>query len=440
MDKSRTRFYELLQCQPNATDEELKKAYRVRSLKLHPDKGGDPEAFKDMKYAYDVLKEPHSRWIYDNFGEAGVKAKEGTQPSPEMIAHIFASLGCCHRLLIVLVLTLILGYLLLFPILLSIRWDHPHSMDFAHVFIPVWLALSVILVVCVCCIPIQRPDDEAEQRSMYAGKICSIIAVAILFGFLWLLVLRLDGETKHSYLWVLWPWMVVELGLLVAKMWVVNQITIVMSSAEKGLYAAAETSPHVFNLIFICLLAWKMDGSGMSWWEVFWPFWVQFGIGVCLQLSRCAFVRSDVEESEGEAGLPDGWEALWSSQEKRFYYVNISTGDHTYEKPQASPSQAKDENHAKKAQIAITMIGLVLKLMLVVLICYKLAHPRAYPAWVVFLPLFVVTGCCCCTASCIVCCFVPPSSDEDDEERGRFASADDKADGVPGATYGTIPR
>ncbi|GFH11188.1 uncharacterized protein HaLaN_06649 [Haematococcus lacustris] len=60
-----TRYYEILGVDKNATPDELKKAHRKLALRFHPDKGGDPDKFKEINEAYDVLKDEKKREIYD---------------------------------------------------------------------------------------------------------------------------------------------------------------------------------------------------------------------------------------------------------------------------------------------------------------------------------------------------------------------------------------
>jgi len=72
-----TKYYDLLEVQPDATESDLKKAYRKKALRLHPDKGGDPELFKEVTHAYEVLSDSQKRSIYDTRGEAGLSESGG---------------------------------------------------------------------------------------------------------------------------------------------------------------------------------------------------------------------------------------------------------------------------------------------------------------------------------------------------------------------------
>jgi molecular chaperone DnaJ len=70
-------YYSILEVQRGASDDEVKKAYRRLAMKWHPDRNsGSKEAeekFKDITEAYDVLRDPQKRAMYDRYGEAGLR-------------------------------------------------------------------------------------------------------------------------------------------------------------------------------------------------------------------------------------------------------------------------------------------------------------------------------------------------------------------------------
>jgi molecular chaperone DnaJ len=74
-------YYEVLGVSRDASEADIKKAYRRLAMKHHPDRNpGDPKAeaaFKEAKEAYEVLSEKDKRAVYDQHGHAGVEAAAG---------------------------------------------------------------------------------------------------------------------------------------------------------------------------------------------------------------------------------------------------------------------------------------------------------------------------------------------------------------------------
>lgn len=75
-----TDYYEVLDVRPDATQEEIKEAYRKRAFETHPDRRDDAEAheeFVEVRAAYDTLSDPHARARYDR-----KRAQSGDEASP----------------------------------------------------------------------------------------------------------------------------------------------------------------------------------------------------------------------------------------------------------------------------------------------------------------------------------------------------------------------
>ena len=79
---SKRDYYEILDVQKNATEKEIKKAFKRLAMKHHPDRNQDNQdeaevKFKEGKEAYDILSDSQKRAAYDQFGHAGVEQSAG---------------------------------------------------------------------------------------------------------------------------------------------------------------------------------------------------------------------------------------------------------------------------------------------------------------------------------------------------------------------------
>lgn len=88
-------YYEVLGVARDVSKSELKKAYRKKAIKFHPDKNPDnkeaEEKFKEASEAYEVLNDDNKRQIYDQFGHRGLEGVGHSGPSG--FEDIFSSFG-----------------------------------------------------------------------------------------------------------------------------------------------------------------------------------------------------------------------------------------------------------------------------------------------------------------------------------------------------------
>lgn len=95
-----TKYYDLLGVPQDASESQLKSAYRKGALKHHPDKNAhNPEAaekFKEISTAYETLSDPQKRSMYDQFGEAGLEqggGMGGGMAAEDLFAQFFGGGG-----------------------------------------------------------------------------------------------------------------------------------------------------------------------------------------------------------------------------------------------------------------------------------------------------------------------------------------------------------
>lgn len=134
-------FYEILGLDRECTASDVKKAFRKRALETHPDRGGDPEEFKRVGKAKDVLSDPQRRKYYDVYGEDGVEFFERWQSADpnEMLAQVGSGGIVCFCITNLMCV----AFLLCFPIFLMVRED---DWMWGWVFAPIWVIDALVLL------------------------------------------------------------------------------------------------------------------------------------------------------------------------------------------------------------------------------------------------------------------------------------------------------
>jgi DnaJ-class molecular chaperone len=89
-------LYEILGVRRDATEEEIRRAYRTLAREHHPDVSGDPaaeERFKEIAGAYEILSDPDKRARYDTFGSANGPPGAGFADLSEIFEMFFGGAG-----------------------------------------------------------------------------------------------------------------------------------------------------------------------------------------------------------------------------------------------------------------------------------------------------------------------------------------------------------
>ncbi|KAK6338427.1 Type I HSP40 co-chaperone [Orbilia blumenaviensis] len=92
------KYYDALGVAADATEAQLKKAYRVNALKYHPDKNPSPEAaekFKELSHAYEILSDSQKRQVYDQYGEEGLSGAGADMgmSAEDLFSQFFGGMG-----------------------------------------------------------------------------------------------------------------------------------------------------------------------------------------------------------------------------------------------------------------------------------------------------------------------------------------------------------
>mmetsp|Transcript_12611 Transcript_12611/g.34971 ORF Transcript_12611/g.34971 Transcript_12611/m.34971 type:complete len:582 (-) Transcript_12611:6987-8732(-) len=325
-------FYSILGVDRDASQDEIKRAYKKQSLLMHPDKlaqkgktvtDEDQAKFTRMKEAYEVLSDPHKRETFDAVGERGMRwMEEPFSIDPQELAHNFATSSVLDRSKIFSIFVFGAVSVLILPFLVCLHVDGvfgPGASWFATL-IPLWFWNTFILFYHVRVIlmgPIQKPDHVADQDWQdplpMKKRYFSLARFLLIVLFELLVAMKLDLIVSIPWSIIFFPLYIWEATTLYKK-WPLARMRIVtvedleqalgkpftqFTQPEKDLIGKRyNVVPHLnspefeaaqklkvrarhdiikslFRVVFVIVLLIQLDGRfDWNWWIVFSPFWV----------------------------------------------------------------------------------------------------------------------------------------------------------------------
>eukprot|EP00903_Cladosiphon_okamuranus_P020638 g18948.t1 len=446
-DENRDELYTLLDVNKRATPAEIKRAYRNKSLQMHPDKlnqrgqevtDKDRADFQRMKAAYDVLSDPQKRELYDQLGETGMLMMEDPFAAKDNMVKNFLRMGTRDRLRLVIFVLLFVGAVLLWPILFCAKVDGDTSASWVALWTPLWIYNALGLwyfVYLVSLGKIKAPEGMEEGWTdpyPLPLRVLALVKWTLLVLFQIFLTMRLDNDIDWSYAAVGSPlliWMGLQLfghAYEATRPAPPDRSDESMLNEEEGgippdqekreqaiakrteaRYAVGKDCIWMLQLVFLVI---KLDEDvDWSWWVVFLPTWfVLFGqlLGYYVDYSLAKKLAQGTEGKEEED--------LTQEEKERI----------------ADASQLIVHATTSCCCWGFTFVTVVLAVNAIA--------GADYSAFVIFIPQFVIAGTLLCCMVCFICCVrdLPDMDGDgvpDHEEGGSGVTAPPHAP----ASYGT---
>ncbi|CAM9522892.1 unnamed protein product [Chrysoparadoxa australica] len=423
-------FYTLLNVEQDADASAIKRAYKRRSLEMHPDKlnqkghevtDEDRAQFQRMKEGYEILSDPERRKVYDEMGEAGIKMMEDPASAfgPDQLMNNFTTMRNRDRLRLCLFVLLLVGTMLLYPILLCAKIDGDIGGSWAAIWIPLWAYDLLGLYALGYAVslgkmsPPEGLEDEWEEPSPLIDRVKGLVTFCLFVLFQVLLVVRLDGHSSMRW------------GAVFIPMFLWESVTAATNlrdgccvplpepdgteSAEQNedeeeafspyaqkLEAAVEhkaeaTKSAVKSLMRLWQLAFlvvKLDMTvSWNWWAVFSPLWVYLGFLLVLNLLECYMAREVKAEAlkTEDANVAARAEAIAQEMSSHAFYDCCGWS-----------------------------IMFVISMLLVARL-----QSAGYSVFVVISPILAMACLLVCCMSCAICCVRDMEGMDLDEEMGE---------------------
>ncbi|KAK8812207.1 hypothetical protein WA158_007441 [Blastocystis sp. Blastoise] len=309
-----TRLYDLFDVAPDATPQEIKKAFHKLALKYHPDKNpGDEEAAKkfiSFKNAYDILSDPRKRDAYDKYGFNVANALDdpyAAATSPEAMAGILQSFSNGFRLFIFLFFFFVAFMIIYFPITLGLQLDGTIQWLYTCVFIPIYLLDIPVILICFYSIYTlfvylftykkrKNQDSELDEDSDPIQDILSSLFQSVSTLFYVIATITVCLSLDFHYFNLTLSLIPLFIGYLLGLM-----STIIDAIFSRISWSDALSSlPSVIVIVTILLSSLVYDQiATFSYFHAFIPIWVFFAIKYLLTLNL--FRLSHVAKRNGDS-------------------------------------------------------------------------------------------------------------------------------------------
>jgi len=441
----------------DATQDEVKRAYKRQSLQMHPDKLAqrgmtvteqDQAKFQKMKEAYEVLSDNHKRETYDAIGEKGLKwLEEPFSINPQEMARNFANSSSVDRAKIFAIFVGIAVALFLLPVLICLKIDGtfgPNS-SWIAILTPLWIT-NICMVWyhfrVISMGPIAKPegvpDHEWVDPLPMSKRYFSLLRFLLFCVLEVLVALKLDNIIYWTWLMVFSPLLLHEASTFYKKLPLARMKIVTVEDLEKALgkpfeeftvaekeliskrysvvpsiasvefetahrlkgRARQECIKVVFRVAFLILLIVHLDfHMRWNWWLIFSPFWI---MSVCICCGSCHKFRevhaSAVEKDPTFFGVGKGGGGDDSG-------TNYGAMEDGKAGPTPLSDTAKEEVMSDVVHAAYKLLGSFVSQIFVLLIAglfvAKLQGAEFSSLWVIF-PLLVVTGLILCCLGCTI--------------------------------------
>mmetsp|Transcript_23883 Transcript_23883/g.35039 ORF Transcript_23883/g.35039 Transcript_23883/m.35039 type:complete len:532 (+) Transcript_23883:59-1654(+) len=443
-DNSSREYYDRLGLDSKASTDAIKKAYKKKSLQLHPDRLAQkgiqvtPEhnlEFQKLKEAYDVLADARKRRIYDQVGAYGLKLIDSPQEVNPMELMKNFQKNRSDRMKIAAVVVLVFAILLLLPILFCLKCDGKlDNAPWLAIWTPMWVldAIMVISAVLFLVVKDEPPEDEEGEKPEEVSLSVKLFFAARTFTFVLIqifVLMRLDHAVDWSWYRVFVPWFVYEFLALCDEVPValvpvppvdltaiqtleedpegmdqeakVQALMIETEHFRKLLEQAISRKSMVVSVLRIWLalfLAAQLDGRvEWDWGLVLLPVWMYFVAEIVNSWLMRRWGASMLEGLDLEAALEKG----------EF----------------DDPAQMMKAQHGQELLAAGSTVccTLAFPVFIAVLLVCRL-EAATFSTFIILIPVFLVLGCCCCGVGCGLCFF---SSVDLDQFEGSEVGSDD---------------